>query len=488
MSNHTQPAFATKLAAAHAPAPGPTTAHDGARASDTDREIHPTDVIDVTSAPRVYFSTYGCQMNFLDSELAMDKLRKRGYLATPSMDDADVILFNTCAVRDHAEQKVLSHVGRLKPEMRHRPGLIVGVMGCQAQRDGENLLQKLPHVRLVVGTRAFPRLPEFIAELREDPRRRILALDMAEPVSFDRDITNRPDRHKAYLAIMRGCDHTCSYCIVPSTRGREQYRKPFDILEDGKRLVDDGVSEITLLGQNVNSYGRKTDFRHHDLLELLDRELHPRGLRRLLFITNHPRDLDTRVLDVMRDGPSLCPYLHLPVQSGSDRVLRAMKRGYTRERYLSVMAEARARVPEIGIATDFIVGFPTESDAEFEESLSLQDDVRFQGAFVFKYSPRPGTKSADEMEDDVPDAVKKERNQRMLARQRAHQLELNRARIGQIHEVFGDGPSKHDPTKQVGRTRQHQIVAWADTQDRTGQYLQLRITNCTDLTLFAEPV
>lgn len=440
---------------------------------------------------RIHFATFGCQMNFLDSELALGALLDHGCLPADTEDDADVVIFNTCSVRQHAEDRVASRVGQLQFRARREPDFVVGMIGCMAQRDGKALLNRFPHLRFVAGTRAFQNLPQLLMQLRDQPAQQLLALDTEQIVNFNRRVALRPEWYRAQITVMRGCDHHCTFCIVPTVRGREQDVEPELILEEARRLVDDGVREITLLGQNVDSYGRRLEPRFKkslaDLLAEMDRDLGPRGLQRIFFITSHPSDLRLDLLHAMRDCPTVCEYLHLPVQSGSTRVLRDMRRGYSREKYLEVIAQVRSIVPDACIATDWILGFPGETDDDFAQSLSLLEEVGFTQSFIFKYSPRPGTRSAEKMVDDVPDAVKKSRNAALLAAQEDRARRLNQARIGSTVEVICEGVSKKDQTRYVGRTRGHQLAVWpANGECAVGDIVKLRVVDATALTLIAD--
>ncbi|MGE0433001.1 MAG: tRNA (N6-isopentenyl adenosine(37)-C2)-methylthiotransferase MiaB [Planctomycetota bacterium] len=443
---------------------------------------------------KIWFATYGCQMNFLDSELALGALGDNGCKKATSEEDADVILFNTCSVRQQAEDRVASNVGRLKARCKREPGLVVGLIGCMAQRDGQGLLDRFPHLKLVAGTREFQRLPELLSQLRGNPTQRVLAVGTDQPVVFNRRPSLRPEWWRAQVTVMRGCDHHCTFCIVPTVRGPEQDVPAETIIEECKMLVDDGVKEITLLGQNVDSWGRRLPDRRKaelgELLHDLDRELHPRGLERLYFITSHPSDFRQPLIDAMRDCPTVCEYLHLPVQSGSTPLLRAMRRGYTREQYLELMQRCREAVPDICIATDWIVGFPGETDDDFSQSLSLLEEVGFTQSFVFRYSVRPGTRAAERLEDDVPDDVKRERNQLMLAAQERSSARLNAARHGTMVEAMCEGASKRDAARMAGRTRGHQIVVWPGTAREfpEGELVKLRVVDSTPLVLVGEPV
>ncbi len=325
-------------------------------------------------------------MNKLDSELSVGSLVKEGYAFVEDEKDADVILLNTCSVRHKAEHKVYSQLGSLRDQKEKHPGLILGVLGCMAQNEGEKIFKRMPHVNLVCGTRMFSKLPELLEEIN-GTNKRILAIDEDGEVSFDRLVTQRPNRYKAFVSVMRGCDNYCSYCIVPYVRGHEFSRPVEDIINEVKGLADDGCKESMLLGQNVNSYGKGLN--GNTTLATLLRRLDPiEGIERIRFVTSHPKDMTRDILKAVGELPKVCENLHIPAQSGSDRILGKMRRQYTSEYYRELVEMARSLVPDITVASDFIVGFPGETEDDFEDTVSLVRDVRYQNCFVFKYSPR----------------------------------------------------------------------------------------------------
>ncbi len=430
---------------------------------------------------KVYIKTYGCQMNNLDSELSIGSLVKEGYTFTEDEKAADVILLNTCSVRNKAEHKVYSQLGSLRDQKEKNPGLILGVLGCMAQNDGEKIFKRMPHVNLICGTRMFSKLPELLEEINGS-NKRILAIDEDGEVSFDRLITQRPNRYKAFVSIMRGCDNYCSYCIVPYVRGREFSRPVEDVINEVKDLADDGCKEITLLGQNVNSYGKGLS--ENTTLATLLRKLDAiEGIERIRFVTSHPKDMTRDILEAVGELPKVCENLHMPAQSGSDKILEKMRRQYTSEYYRGVVEMARSFVPDITIASDFIVGFPGESEDNFKDTVSLMRDVRYQNCFIFKYSPRTGT-SATELKDDVPEKTKKMRNQILLDLQSDISAEDNKEMIGKSVEVLVEGTSKTDESKLTGRTRQNQIVVFSGSSSLLGKLTDVYIVDSTDLTLF----
>jgi tRNA-2-methylthio-N6-dimethylallyladenosine synthase len=431
----------------------------------------------------VFFETFGCQMNKLDAELSLGLLQEEGYKIVDKVDDADVILFNTCSVRQHAEHKVYSHLGALKTLKKKHPEVIVGVLGCMAQKDGEAIFKRMPHVDLVCGTRMFSRLPEMLLKIRNHGSH-VLAIDEDQIVNVKRAVTYRPNFYQAFVTVMRGCDNYCSYCIVPYVRGREISRTIDDVKEEVQSLVSNGCKEVTLLGQNINSYGKglSGNVTLGDLLSELN-ELD--GLERIRFVTSHPADMSRDLIRTMSRLKKVCEYLHMPAQSGSDEVLKRMRRGYTAGYYREFVRYARELIPHLTVASDFIVGFPGETEDDFQETVRLMEDIRFQNCFIFKYSPRTGTKAAD-LQDDVPDETKRARNLKLLGLQKKISLEENTKMIGKKVEVLVEGASKSDPNRLSGRTRQNHIVVFTGSQDLVGKLVEVMIQEVTDLTLFGK--
>ena len=404
----------------------------------------------------LYIETVGCQMNMLDSELVVAALRREGYRLTDSPKDADTVIFNTCSVREHAEHKIYSALGRLKYSKRNRPAKVIGVIGCMAQKDQDLIFQKAPHVDLVVGTGQLAEIPGLIRRSRQSVVREPLkALSLGrregsrEEVSESfqswdplRDPEMRPTPFQAFVRIMIGCDKFCTYCVVPATRGPEQSRPPAQILQETRVLADQGVREITLLGQTVNSYKYTENGRLVRLSDLLEQLHGVEGIERIRFITNFPRDMTSDLLQAVRDLPKVMKYLHVPAQSGCNEVLRRMKRGYTVEEYRDMMQRIEELVPGCAVSSDFIVGFCGETEEAFEKSMQLIRDCRFKNSFIFKYSPRTGTKADDMFADDVPEEVKRRRNQEMLELQNRISEEDNAEFIGRRVQILVEGPSK----------------------------------------------
>ena len=422
-------------------------------------------------------------MNKLDAELSLGLLQEEGYKIVDKVDDADVILFNTCSVRQHAEHKVYSHLGALKTLKKKHPEVIVGVLGCMAQKDGEAIFKRMPHVDLVCGTRMFSRLPEMLLKIRNHGSH-VLAIDEDQIVNVKRAVTYRPNFYQAFVTVMRGCDNYCSYCIVPYVRGREISRTIADIKEEVQSLVSNGCKEVTLLGQNINSYGKGLDG-NVTLGDLLSELNEIDGLDRIRFVTSHPADMSRDLIRTMSRLEKVCEYLHMPAQSGSDEVLKRMRRGYTAGYYREFVQYARELIPHLTVASDFIVGFSGETEEDFQETVQLMEDIRFQNCFVFKYSPRTGTKAA-ELKDDVPDETKRARNLKLLELQKKISLEENTKMIGKKVEVLVEGASKSDPNRLSGRTRQNHIVVFNGSQELVGKLVGVLIHEVTDLTLFGK--
>src|SRR5215831_7079339 len=430
-------------------------------------------------AKKLYIETVGCQMNVLDSALVVGALRRQGYELTHEPTDADVIFFNTCSVRQHAEDKIYSALGSLRDHLRRHPDKVLGVLGCMAQKDQELIRRRAPHVSIVCGTGQLSQLPQLIEQVRQTGEPQYaLSLDRKEASrveversfeSYDpmRDPSMRPTPFQAYVRIQIGCDKFCTYCIVPSVRGPEQSRPPEHIAAEVRRLAAEGCKEVTLLGQTVNSYEYEyADGRRQRLSDLLLRIHDTPGIERIKFITNFPRDMSDDLLDAVRDLPKVCEYLHVPAQSGCNDVLKRMKRLYTVEFYRDMLHRCRERVPGVAISSDFIVGFCGETEQSFERSCDLVREAGFKNSFIFKYSPRPGTKADELFADDVPEEIKKRRNNDLLAIQNQVSLADHRGRIGETVEVLVEGPSKtalkHEattgPVQLTGRTHTDHIA------------------------------
>jgi tRNA-2-methylthio-N6-dimethylallyladenosine synthase len=431
----------------------------------------------------VYVEAFGCQMNFLDGELALSRLAGSGWTRTEDPEAADMVLFNTCSVRDQSENRVWSRLGALRERKARDPAFLVAVMGCMAQREAETILRRMPHVDIVCGTRRFPEMDRLVE--RAEREGQVLAVEVDGYVDVVRDVRIRPERHRAYVSVMRGCDHKCSYCVVPRTRGPQVDRPVSDVIDEVRRLADDGVREVTLLGQNINTYGRYLD--GAPTLATLLRAAHDvPGIERLRFITSNPMDLRDELLVAMSELPKACGYLHFPAQSGSDSVLRRMYRGYTREKYLGLCARARELCPGIELASDVIVGFPGETEDEFLATRSLVEEVRFKQIYVFKYSPRPGTAAA-EFADDVPEAEKLRRNNDLLDLHDTICLEENQRFVGREVEVLVDGPSDRGGHLQ-GRTDGNHTTIFDGDPALAGSFVKVAVRRATAAVLYGDVV
>jgi tRNA-2-methylthio-N6-dimethylallyladenosine synthase len=421
---------------------------------------------------RIYIETYGCQMNVADSELMFGVLSRDGYERTQTPEEADVMLVNTCAVRENAEQRVIGRVGELQ---RHkRAGDVLGVVGCMAQRLGPALLARVPRVDLVVGPDAYRNLPELIGFAHGGQR--ISDTEFRSWEHYEDVPAVREKGPTAFVTVQRGCDYRCTFCIVPKTRGPERSRKLADVVREVAGLVEQGTSEVTLLGQTVNSY----DDGQHDFAELLRSVGRVDGLKRIRFTSPYPTDFTPRVIEAMATTPAVCEHVHLPVQSGSNAVLKRMLRRYTRERYLAVMAELRQAIPNVTFSSDIIVGFPGETDAQFQETLSLLSAADFDEAYTFKYSVREGT-PAVRLPDHICDELASSRLDRLIEAVRANVRRKNIGRVGEIHEVLVERPARRG-SLMLGRTRGNQLVLLDLPPSALGQYRSVRLTGTTGST------
>lgn len=403
---------------------------------------------------KLHLITYGCQMNEYDSERVAGLLRERRWELTEAPDDADLILLNTCAIREKAEEKVFSKLGQLRELKTRRPDLVIGVMGCMAQLQQAAIQRRAPIVDLVFGSPAIARVGELVEQVRRE-RRPIVETSEGPLVK----ITARPpsaSRLKAFVTVMEGCEKHCTFCVVPRTRGRERSHPPETIVAEIRGLVAEGCREVTLLGQTVNAYGRDLT-PPTDLADLFERVNAIDGLERIRFTTSNPYNLTPRLVRAFRDVPKVCEWFHLPLQSGSDRVLARMNRGYTRARYLELIEELRAAVPDVSLSTDLIVGFPGETEEDFEATLEMLERVRYDNVFAFRYSRRPGTPAAA-MPDQIDEAVKAERNRRLLEVVTRVTTERSRRLQGRTVEVLADGTSRKDADELAGRTRCNRVV------------------------------
>ncbi len=430
--------------------------------------------------PQTYcIVTYGCQMNDNDSEIMAGILEKQGLRRIENEQEADVVLVNTCVVREGAEDRAVGRVSSLSTVKRQRPDMVIGVTGCMAQKEGEQILKKLPHADLVVGTRDLFKIDELVKQAREQQGPVIATQDVDKPVFLGDQPVKRNHGQKAFTTIMYGCNNFCSFCIVPKTRGREVSRHPDEIVHEIDGLVRQGYSEVMLLGQNVNSY-RHLGVDFADLLGLVNQI---DGLKRVRYMTSHPKDCSDKLIDAVASLDKICTNFHLPVQAGSNRVLRRMKRFYTRDEYLTLVQKVRERVPGATISTDVIVGFPDETDEDFEETYQLLEESRWDSAYIFMYSPREGTKSA-QWEDSIPAEAKKHRVQRCIARQEIISGEINHQYIGQRLSVLVESVSKKRENEVLGRSMGDKCVIFPGDSSLIGTEVNVEIVDSHPHTLF----
>ena len=451
-------------------------------------EYQPVRAIFDPSRLQVYIETYGCQMNVNDSEVVLSILQKAGYALCDNIEKASLVLINTCAIRDNAEQRILGRLEVFRLEKKKNPALVVGVLGCMAERLKEQLLAH-PVVDLVAGPDAYRDLPRLIAAVTADSKQINTILSHEETYADISPVRMDPNAVSAYISIMRGCNNVCSYCVVPYTRGAERSRDPQTILHEARELFANGYKEISLLGQNVDSYNWKggpdgegaMDFA--DLLEavaLIDPSL------RVRFSTSHPKDMSDKVLYTMAAHDNICRHIHLPVQSGSNVMLEKMNRKHTRKWYLERIAAIRRIIPDCSITTDVIAGFCGETEADHQDTLSLFREVGFDAAFMFQYSERPGTRAARHFQDDVPPEVKTARLNEIIALQNSLSLESNRRDIGKVFEVLVEGPSKRSDKDLVGRTSQNKSCVFRASGFKAGDYVNVKVLDCTSATLLCE--
>jgi tRNA-2-methylthio-N6-dimethylallyladenosine synthase len=439
--------------------------------------------MEVVPGKTFYIETFGCQMNAHDSEKVAGTLFAAGYSRVDTPDDASLVLYNTCSIRDKAEQKVYHRLQNFK---RSGKGKIIGVLGCVAQQEGEKIFERAPHVALVAGSASYPRLADMLVQL-EKGERRVTGLSFDNPSTFDTPYTRRDNPHRAHITIIEGCDKSCAYCVVPFTRGPERSRTGESVLDEARGLAAKGFSEIQLLGQNVNSY-RDPSPTGWDFADLLKKVAEIPGIRRVRYTTSHPRDFTRRIVEAMDAHPNLCDHIHLPVQSGSTTVLKAMQRQYTREEYLERIGWIRSASRRYTITTDIIAGFPGETDEDFQQTLDLVERVQFDSMFSFKYSPRPNT-AAIAMEDRVPEEEKQRRLLALQELQRTIQIRRNAELVGEEREVLVES---HNPAlnQWSGHTTCNRTLNFADPVDGPepleGRYVRVRVTRAGPNSLVGE--
>ena len=440
---------------------------------------------------KVFIKTFGCQMNEYDSDKMVDVLHEAdGYIRTDTPDDADVILFNTCSVREKAQEKVFSDLGRVRELKRANPALVIGVGGCVASQEGAAIVKRAPYVDLVFGPQTLHRLPAMLQQRRDSGRAQV-DISFPEIEKFDHLPPAKVDGPTAFVSIMEGCSKYCSYCVVPYTRGEEVSRRFDDVLAEVAGLEAQGVKEITLLGQNVNAFrGEMADGEIADFALLIEYIAELDGIARIRYVTSHPKEFTQRLIDVYARVPKLVNHLYLPAQHGADKILAAMKRGYTALEYKSIIRRLREVRPDIAISSDFIVGFPGETDADFEAMMKLIADIGYDNSFSFIFSPRPGTPAAS-LQDDTPHEVKQKRLTRLQAAIADNTRRISDAMVGSIQRILVEGPSKKDALQFQGRTENNRVVnfdAGADGAQLIGHMLDLRITESYAYSLRGELV
>lgn len=440
---------------------------------------------EIGKGKKYHIRTYGCQMNERDSETLAGILADLGYTRTASVEEADLILFNTCCVRETAERKIYGRLNELRPLKKKRPDLLIGVGGCMAQKDKERVLTKAPHVDFVFGTHNIQELPELISKAAALSEPLVQVWEEGQVPLVDLP-AQREGKLKAYVTITYGCTNFCTYCIVPYVRGKERSRPPQDIIQEVTELAQEGYKEVTLLGQNVNTYGRDLG-KGVSFAQLLREVNKVEGIQRIRYTTSHPRDFTAEIIAAVRDCDKVCEHFHLPIQAGSNRILQRMNRGYTREEYLQLVERIREEVPDCSITTDIIVGFPGEEEEDFAATLDIVRQVRFDNAFTFVFSPRSGTPAA-KMKEQVPEDVKKERLNRLMELQDRISRDINEELRGKELEVLVEGTSKKEEKILTSRTRTNKLVLFPGEEDLMGELVTVRITRPQTWNLYGELV
>lgn len=450
-----------------------------------------------SNGKKLFLESYGCQMNFSDSEIVASILTKEGYTTTQNQYDADVVLLNTCSIRENAEQRVRNRLQNFKSQKKENPSLIVGVLGCMAERLKKNLLEEEKLVDLVAGPDAYRALPELIDEVEGGQKAVNVLLSREETYADISPVRLDKNGVTAFISIMRGCDNMCSFCVVPFTRGRERSRDPETIVQEAQQLFDQGYREVTLLGQNVDSYKwnitSKGEIKDEskptvNFAQLLEKvaQVHPD--LRIRFSTSHPKDMTDEVLHSMAKYENICKYIHLPVQSGNTEILKKMNRGYTREWYKNRINAIRTIMPECAISTDIITGFCTETEEQHQETLSMMDYAKYEFAYMFKYSERPKTLAERKYEDDVPEADKQRRLEEVIAKQLSYSKEANERYVGKTHRVLIEGVSKKSDQELFGRNTQNAVIVFPRENFKKGEYVDVYVEDCTSATLIGKAV
>ena len=466
---------------------------------DIQSEVKVTPATNLGNQRKVYIESYGCQMNFSDSEIVASILQKQGFDTTATLEEADVVFLNTCSIRDKAEQTVRNRLQQINTYKNSKPEMTVGVLGCMAERLKSKFLDEEKIVDLVAGPDAYRDLPNLIAQVDEGDKVVNTFLSREETYADISPVRLHSNGVTAFISIMRGCDNMCTFCVVPFTRGRERSRDPHSIVAEATDLFRKGFREVTLLGQNVDSYAwspeenNKARLNSRDVSErvnfanLLEHVAMVSPLLRVRFSTSHPKDITDEVLQVMSRHENICKYIHLPVQSGNTRILERMNRGYSREWYLQRVARIREILgDDCGLSSDMIAGFCGETEEEHQETISLMDAVRFDFSYMFMYSERPGTLAEKRYKDDVPEPVKKRRLAEVIARQNAHSLENNQRDVGRVFQVLVEGPSRRSPEFLQGRNSANKVIVFPKENKEKGQYVHVRVNRCTGATLIGE--
>lgn len=422
---------------------------------------------------KVKMLTYGCQMNFSDAERMTGELARIGYEETEDMNEADLIMINTCAVRETAEDKVYGKIGEIKGLKRQNPNLILGITGCMAQKEGEKLIKRAPHIDFVLGTNKIQQVVATVQALENEEARHIVDTAINEAEMPEDMAINRKTALSAWIPIMYGCNNFCTYCIVPYVRGRERSRLPEDIIAEIKEVVAQGFKEVTLLGQNVNSYGK--DHKKATFAELLAMVDDIEGIERVRYMTSHPKDLSDEVIEVIKNSKHICTHFHLPVQYGSDNMLKRMNRVYTVAKYKETVRKIREAIPDCSLTTDLIVGFPGETEEDFQQLMEFIAEIHYDAAYTFIYSKRSGTPAA-EMPDQIDDECKHQRLNRLMELQNKISLEINQSLEGKIMEVMVEGPSQNNEAVWSGRTSSNKLVLWNHGEEKIGDLINVRIT------------
>ncbi|MCK4558815.1 MAG: tRNA (N6-isopentenyl adenosine(37)-C2)-methylthiotransferase MiaB [Calditrichia bacterium] len=431
---------------------------------------------------KVYIETYGCQMNEYDTELVKTILKQNDYDFTEAPEQAEIIFLNTCSVRENAHEKVYQRLGVFRQLRKENKNLIMGVLGCMAQNLRKELLEKEIGVDIVAGPDSYKKLPEMLSRVHETGEKEF-SLTLSEFETYSDVFPTRESGVNAWVAVMRGCDNFCTFCVVPYTRGRERSRDPLNIVEEVKRLVGEGFKQVTLLGQNVNSY----QFGSHDFADLIAMVSEVSGIERIRFISPHPKDFPVKLIDIVANNEKACKQIHLPLQSGNDRILDIMNRTYSQSEFLNLVELMRKKIPDLALSTDVIVGFPTESDEEYEDTLKVMREVRFDSAFMFKYSERKQTIAQRKFPNDVPEEVKTDRLIELVEMQRKINFENNQRHLGKTYDVLVEGKAKK-PDQLMGRNEANKIVVFPDQGQKVGDFINVSIDEVTPNTLIGSVV